>query len=636
MGARTTDELEELRARLSAVTAERDALARHAASLDLLVAALPPILVRFDAALRITFVNHYAPGYRAEGVLGRPVEELIDPPSRERAVAAIRHTLATGEPSEYQLSSTSPAGRRSDYHTIVVRLGDDASAGGCIATTDITTVTQREKAVAESEAMLELALDASRVGLFSWDLRTDVVTWGGRMRQITGLDEPVTLPQYLERLVHPDDRERVASQGPQPDQGYRFASTHRIIRPDGEVRWVHTTGRAQLGPDGAPERIVGGSFDITEQRQLEEQLRQAQRVNVVGTLTAGIAHNFNNMLMVVLPGLELLRGVVPASHTEVLGDAIAAAERAADLVKQLMTWAGRRAPPVRRPSAVGPVATHVVAMCARTFDPHVALSCVVDEGLPAVSADPSDLEQVLMNLLLNARDAVLAARRSQPRIEVRVGREPATGAKGGRVFVRVTDNGVGMSPETLARACEPFFTTRPLGEGTGLGLATSSAIARELGGALTFTSHLGEGTTATLSLPESEARPEQAPVAASTEPGAATRTPLRVLLVDDEPRVRATTAAVLELHGHRVRGAGDGAGALTEAANHAFDVVLLDRSLPSGPGTALVARLRELAPAARLYFYTGHAVDAEEAALVDGVIQKPVRLEALLQVIEGA
>lgn len=600
-------------------------LERGAALLEPILAAMPLIVVRFDHAYRITYVSRYLPQLSPQQVLGRPVYDFIDPAFHEVARTTIAAVLATGTPGAYENTGPGPNGTLAHYQTQVAAVREaDGTMGGCLVATDVTALKQRERELAEREQALQLAIAATRVGLFSWDLKTNVVTWDRRMFEITGLDEPLPLDQYVTRLVHPDDRAAVLAEQERFDAGESFGQSHRIVRPDGSERWILSMGRT-ITDGGRPVRLVGGLLDVTQQRQLEEQLYRSQRLNAIGTLTAGVAHNFNNLLMVVLPNLELLGRDVPANHAQALADCIDAAQRAADLVRKLMTYAGKR--PRRRASAcdVGPLVSRLISMCTNTFDPRVRLEAHVDPGLPPVKADATDVEQVLMNLIVNARDAVLASGRPSGSIDVRASRV------GESIVVTVRDDGVGMDAKVLARACEPFFTTKGIHAGSGLGLATSSSIVTELGGKLQLESEPGRGTLVTLSLPIGDA-----PIVEASGPGTSTRGHLRVLLVDDEPMVRTVVSRVLTQQGHEVREAADGEQALVEAGARPCDVVLLDRSLIKGSGASLIARLRDTSPRARILYFTGHDLSPAEAALVDGIIHKPVSMDELLAGIAGA
>jgi CheY-like chemotaxis protein len=240
------------------------------------------------------------------------------------------------------------------------------------------------------------------------------------------------------------------------------------------------------------------------------------------------------------------------------------------------------------------------------------------------------MEQVLINILLNARDAVLEAKNESPRVEVSVGP-----ADGDLVSLRVRDNGVGMSDAAKHHVFEPFFTTKEVGKGTGLGLATSYAIARDRGGSIEIASELGVGTTVDVRLPRVHGR-EETPPRSSPPPARKHDGELSVLLVDDEPLIRRVMEQALDQHGFRVTAAGDGDAAMAALAASPFDVILLDRSMPGAPGTSLLPTLRERAPDATILYFTGQEVDPEERMLVDGVIQKPVRIGAIVGAIEQA
>lgn len=612
---------------------ESDRLRRGASLLEPILQAIPNIVVRFDGALHITYVNHYRAPLTAETVLGRPLADFVAPSSLPTVLPMIARALETGEPASYDSEGQGPHGTVSQYRTDVVAIRDpDGSMGGCLSITDLTALTIRERAVAEREQLLQLALDATGVGLFSWDIDTKAVTWDQRMRDITGLGDALAPGDYTERLVHPDDRAALRADRARLLAGEPVDRVHRIVRADGSERHVLAMARCARTADGRPTRIQGGMLDITEQRRLEEELRQAQRLNAVGTLTAGVAHNFNNLLTVILPNLEMLRRVVPASHSAVIEDAVGAATRAADLVHQLMTYAGKR--PQRVPTAcdVGAVTERCLAICAPTLGGAIEVVSRIEAGMPSVRADASDVEQVLLNLLFNARDALLSSGCESPRIDVVAGHAEQGGgdqdSAAARVFLRISDNGVGMDAETLGRACEPFFTTKPVGAGTGLGLATSMAIARELGGVLELTSRLGVGTTATLWLPTGA--PGLVVEAADASPRRSS-----VLLIDDDPLVRRATSRLLELKGHRVLCAEDRARGVQALGAERFDVILLDRSLAGGSDAREVARLRELAPDARVLFFTGDQLTDEEAAQADGVVKKPVSTEQLLRAVSA-
>jgi PAS domain S-box-containing protein len=596
--------------------------------------ALPAVVLWFDADLTIRFVSHLMPGLREDDVVGRPALDFIPPEDHPRARETIEAALRTGVVGSYETTGPGPHGTQRRYRVFVSPAPfADGTSGGCFIALDISDIVRRERALAETEQKLRIALASTKLGLWSWDVASGEVLWDERMRQLMGRDEPVDLTRYTELAVHPDDRAAVRRSGQSAVATGRFEPVlHRIIRPDGAVRWLLSLGELERDASGRPVRFTGGNLDVTEQRELEEQLRRAQKMEAVGRLTAGVAHNFNNMLMVVMPSLDLLARVVPDSHATVLDHARDASERAADMVRKLMTFAGQRRRVDPGLCAPGQLARRLTSMCERTFERHITLRCEVADETLRVRAEESDLEQVLMNLLLNARDAVVEAGREAPQIEVSVTRhhDPRVAATDGGVVVSVRDDGAGMSAHARSHAFEPFFTTKPVGRGTGLGLATSYAIVRDLGGLIELDSTPGAGTTVRVLLPASPPAPEPSAVApaAAVVPAGAT-----VLVIDDEPMIVRLVIESLEELGYRAFGAADRNEAQAVLERQPVEVILLDRSLPGGPGTRLLPSLRAWAPRARIAYFTGQEVAPDERAAVDGVVQKPVSIEELARAV---
>jgi two-component system cell cycle sensor histidine kinase/response regulator CckA len=276
-----------------------------------------------------------------------------------------------------------------------------------------------------------------------------------------------------------------------------------------------------------------------------------------------------------------------------------------------------------------------VGICRRAFDTHIALTVEHDAVPLTVTGNPVQLEQVLVNLLVNARDAVLESATANGAVSVHVracdAPEGSAHTSAKLVCIEVIDNGIGMSEQVRARIFEPFFTTKGVGKGTGLGLATSYAVVRDHGGTLTCMPAVGGGTIFSIMLPASAGE------VATPEEKAEPRVPAgtRVLLVDDDDAVRSTLGHVLGEFGIHVSEARTGEAALQELTRRPdTDVVLLDRSMPGGPGERFVLRMREVAPQARIVFLSGQDIHAELAGLVDAVVSKPVRSSALLAAIE--
>ena len=426
-------------------------------------------------------------------------------------------------------------------------------------------------------------------------------------------------------FLHPEDRDRVNAAARRAfDQGTPYQTENRIVRGDGSVGWVAGTGAVASDGDGDPVTMIGTIQDITERRALEEKLLRAQKLDAVGQLTAGIAHNFNNMLASILPTLELVQEDVSPRNAELLAGAQEAARRAAEMVRELLLFAGKR-PVTREHSDVEALLERVLRLCRTTFDRAIRLEVTVAPDLPPISVEAPQIEQGLMNILINARDALLDGEVESP--EVRV--EADVPGAGSHVRVRVLDNGPGMRAEVRDRVFEPFFTTKRVGRGTGLGLSTTYGIVRDHGGELSCESAPGEGTTFTVLLPVAASAPDPDSVpSAAPSTGRGT-----VLVVDDEAVVRNVVLRVLEDAGFRTVDAVDGGAALERLAAHPdVRLVLLDLNMPGPPWREVVASIRRDHPRTKIVAHTGKLGHGEMIG-VDAVVEKPAQPDRLVEAI---
>lgn len=625
-------ELARLRERVDELERE----AREARSTEALLRSVldnaPDFIARVKIDGTLLFLNRFVPGI-TEAVIGRSVLEFIAPESHEVVLRTLDHVARTGEPGTYDCKGMGPHGSMADYHTTV---GPIKEGGRVVALTviarDATAQKATERALRESDEKLRLAIGATGVGTWSWDLKTDVVSWDQALCRIFGVPcAPKGYDEFL-ALMHPDDRARVgahvrrsAETGVYPDL------EHRIVRPDGETRWL--LGKASFVRDtsGAMVLLIGGTFDITDRKRFEEQLRHSQKMEAIGQLSAGIAHNFNNMLAVIVPSIEVATARADATTAEVLAGARDAAMRAATIVRELMLVSGRSRTADRKPVAIEALVERTVRMCQTTFDPGITVDLRVAPEPPLVVADEGQISQALLNVLINARDAVRAAPEARPRvIRVRVERSEH------HVVVRVEDNGCGMDEETRRRVFEPFFTTKEVGRGTGLGLATTYAIVTDHGGAIECASTPEVGTTFTLTFPAAHAveRDHEGATSAPAVAGGSER----VLVVDDEALVRATVARTLRGAGYEVLEAADGEAALRVllAEGDAIDVVLLDESMPVLSGRGVLEGMRSRRVDVPVIAWTAHVGLMEGAR---AVLNKPATSATLLrtvrQVLDG-
>lgn len=364
----------------------------------------------------------------------------------------------------------------------------------------------------------------------------------------------------------------------------------------------------------------------------ERQLRQTQMMEAIGQLTAGIAHNFNNMLQGIMGNIFLaIQEAVSEPQREMLESADTAARRAAVMVRQLLTFAHPGSQ--RRLESIEPSArlADVVEMGRRTFDRRIELTLEVEADLPEIEMDSGQFEQIALNVLINARDAVTDLQTRTPQIHVAmdVYIDHATHLR--YLRIRTTDNGVGMDEKTSARIFEPFFTTKPVDKGTGLGLSTVYSIAQKQGGRVSCESEIDVGTTFSVLLP--------LPVEVDTHPVLTDRTPLvgsMVLVIDDEESVRQSTMNILQHHGYEVRVACDGVEGLERFHQERPDLVLLDLSMPRMSGREVLKEIRQIDPHIKVLLFTGYATDEEEFGPSVGVVHKPFMAVDLISAITQA
>jgi nitrogen-specific signal transduction histidine kinase/CheY-like chemotaxis protein len=393
---------------------------------------------------------------------------------------------------------------------------------------------------------------------------------------------------------------------------------------------------------------VGGHLDITQTKQLEARLAQSQRMEALGTLTAGVAHNFNNLLAIILPSLDLLRPHVSSAGLELLGDIRAASVQAAAVIRQLMAYTRSQESARADANDLVKLVEESVRLHGHALDPSIRIEFDLPVQPALVSCDGPELQQVFVNLIANAEHALLAsAGGSEPRITVSISLVPELPEgvlgdapeadwvqwepqKDGYWVVSVADTGPGMSAEVRKRVFEPFFTTKLAGGGTGLGLAMAWSVVRALGGHIDVRSELGAGAVFRVYLPN------RADLALAQPSVAVPNTSMprrRILIVEDADFVRKVVGRILASAGHEVLEAESAGRALDVARGEAIHTIFLDQSLPDRPGTAIIEELRSLQPSARLLLFTGESVAPNQARRVDGVVHKPASEAQLLDAI---
>jgi len=431
--------------------------------------------------------------------------------------------------------------------------------------------------------------------------------------------------------VHPDDRERAYAAFDRLAEGYEVE--FRLVLRDGRTRWVREHTFPIFEPDGTVYQIAGFTTDITERRELESRLIQAQRLESLGRLAGGIAHDFNNYLTAMngfgqLALMRAGRGEVPTNE---IREVLAAGQRAAQLTSQLLAFGRARPQHVERLDLNGVIGM-LEGLIRRVSGEDVELVLDLDPAIGLVQVDPGQLEQIVMNLAVNARDAMPGGG------TLTVATRPAALEGTSFVELSVADTGSGMSRETAARAFEPFFTTKEPGVGTGLGLAVVYGVARSLDGDVAIESAEGEGTTVSVRLPAIAGVEEPGqPVERSTGPSGSET----VLVVEDEDAVRALVRQVLEARGYHVLDArsGEDALALLEAEPAPVDLLLTDVVMAHMGGPQLAAHVLERRPDVRVLFTSGHSERgraAHQLRAEDKLLDKPFTPDELARRVRAA
>ena len=481
--------------------------------------------------------------------------------------------------------------------------------------TDITGQKQAVETLRAAEERMRFALEAANVGIWDTNYTTGALQWSETLERQYGL-QPGTFAGTFEafiELVHPEDRASVVQTIENATtSGTDFTEQHRAIWPNGTVHWLSGAGRFVLGERGEPVRAVGVSLDVTERHTLEAQYRQAQKMEAVGQLASGVAHDFNNLLTVILGFTEIITsGVdVATQHGDDLGEIIKAAQRAAGLTKQLLAFS-RQQVLHATPLDVNRLITDMTGMLTMLIGEHIQVALSLSPRLSPALVDRSQLEQVVMNLVVNARHAMpdggsISITTAEVRLDQSSFQEMEI-IPGSYVMLAVTDTGSGMTKETQRRLFEPFFTTKETGKGTGLGLSTTYGIVKQSKGYIWVESELGRGTTFKVYLPRATAD-----IPAASSPATIPRLKRvseTVLLVEDERGVRLLSKRILENAGYQVLEAsnGDEAETLFGDRTESINLLVTDVMMPGCGGPELLRRLQVHAPALRVLYMSGYA-----------------------------
>jgi len=581
------------------------------------------ILLALDLDGRIRLINRKGCdllGWTERELLGR---DWIDTCLPDRIREARKQTLRGLVGGDLRVGEDPVLTRSGEERLIEWRntmLRDDAGhvIGTFSSGADITERNQAVEALRTAEERMRFALQSAAVGIWDMDYTTGVLEWSETLEAHYGLQPGTfggTFEAFVER-IHPDDREAVRDAvGKAMKSGTDFSTEHRSIWPDGRVRWLSGAGRIQLGAHGEPVRGVDITLDVTERRTLEEQFHQAQKMEAIGRLAGGVAHDFNNLLTAILGYCELLLADLDPNdpHRADIAEIQKAGVSAAGLTRQLLAFSRKQ---IIEPTLLdlNVVVADMRAMLGRLIGEDVKVVLGLGPGLAPVKADRGQVEQIVLNLAVNARDAMprggtLTIETANVELDENYPKTHLAVRPGSYVALTLTDTGTGMTRQVQTRLFEPFFTTKALGKGTGLGLATVHGIVARSGGSVNVYSEVGRGTSFKVYFPRAdaaeivvEAPPPVAPPRAGTQ---------TVLVVDDEEGLRELAKRLLQRQGYTVLTAANADEALQLfERNASIDVLLTDVVMPGASGPELTRRLVERRPALKVIYMSGYTEDA--------------------------
>jgi two-component system, cell cycle sensor histidine kinase and response regulator CckA len=617
------------------------------------------IILRWNPQGQVTFLNEFGQvffGFAESDILGQHVIGTIVPQNEStgRDLRPLMDQICA-DPKAFQHNVNE--NMRRDGNRVWISWTNKAvfdAQGHLVEVLSVgTDITERRKAEQETAEWKQrydlLALSAGNI-VYDCSATSDKISWGGSVQEILGyaIAELNGGMEQWQSLVHPEDRVRaVRLYREASDKGAMFQAEYRFRHKDGRYLLIQDSGYPLFDPQRHVERFIGVMVDITERRKadddrmhLEAQLLQAQKMEMVGRLAGGVAHDFNNMLQAILGNatLALAESSPGTALHECLEEIQKSAERSADLTRQLLAFARKQtiSPKILD---LNDIVSGMLKMLRRLIGEHIQLLWAPGPALWPVRVDPSQIDQILANLALNSRDAIagsgtVSIQTSNVTLDEVFNLNHPDCVPGDYVMLSVNDNGQGMDAATRAHLFEPFFTTKEVGKGTGLGLATVFGIVKQNHGVITVQSELGQGTTFKLYLPRAEMDTE---VATQDRIQRNLRGTETVLLVEDELQVLNLGQRILRHHGYSVLAAPVPATALALAAQHqgTIDLLITDVVMPEMNGKELWARLQVLHPGLKCLFMSGYTSDiiAHHGILDEGVdfLQKPFTIQTLAE-----
>ncbi len=608
-----------------------------------------------DGAGLITFQNAAAAhilGARPGELIGTSVMEIIHPedlPTAMASLATLNANMGMLLPDEVRMKRQD-TGEYVYLETRGVNLAEHPEVLGIVVNfRDVSRQREAARALAQSEQRLELAIGAAELGLWNWNVPAEEISYYGSLAELLGLEpgEPVPASELMQ-AIHPGDLPTVKAviQAHLAGETAHLEVEHRLLYKDGMYRWIASRGQVvERDTDGKPTRMVGTHLNVQAHHQaeeeraaLEDRLQLAHRMESIGQLAGGVAHDFNNALQVIIANALMARDSDDAELTSSALEEIAiAGERASQLTRQLLAF-GRRQTLAPRPCDVNELLTRALKVLRPAIPERIEIELRQCEHSNSAFLDPNQFDQVLTNLCVNARDAMPRGGKLTIAVEdALVNREYQRHhpwARPGRyVVVSVTDTGVGMSPEVKDKAFEPFFTTKQTQGGSGLGLSMVHGTVQQHGGLVHLYSELGVGTTIKVFWPAAE-RPAETvgnKLQRAVPQGSET-----ILVVEDDQSVRTLVARTLRTNGYRVLLAADGEEGLEvfRREQDRIDLVLLDAVMPRLSGREAYTEIQRL-QSKPVLFTSGYSADVLPAEFLAQqslrVLQEPYAPDLLLR-----
>ena len=574
--------------------------------------------------------------------------KFCTPESIPQLQQALTRALSNGTPFVIEAGFTTTTGKCLWIEVrglARVKEGEQAFVMGTFQ--DITARKKAEEALEQSELEFRAMFEVASIGMAQADITTG--QWlraNKQMCAITGYSPEEILRMRIRDHIHPEDRQRDSEMFQQVIRGemphYRIEK--RYVRKNGDLTWVNVNMTVVRNAAGHPLRTMATIEDITERKRLESHLRQAQKLEAIGQLAGGVAHDFNNILAVMMTHLGLLRmnSNLDSETQQAMKELDAEARRAAELTRQLLMF-GRRSVLAVKPLDLNDIVVNLLKMLGRLIGEHIDLCFNEKADQPMVEADAGMMEQVLMNLVVNARDAMPKGGRitiSTAHADLETAQAAANPVRrpGRFVCLAVSDTGSGIDAATLKRIFEPFFTTKEVGKGTGLGLATVHGIVAQHKGWVEVDSEVGQGTTFRVYLPAVNRSPVKIEQATKAKPlGGGRET---ILLVEDDLNLRRLVGHTLRVLGYKVYEAVSGVEAMTLWQMHGLqaDLLFTDMVMPEGmSGLELIEELRALKPDLKAIVSSGYSAEMVEAGAPTKAgfvyLPKPFDAEVLAKVV---